>query len=64
MKPAATQKVVEGMVKASLQLLATVQLKSHWDLPKEVEAENIPRKNVLCDIYGQVLLPPAGTLLQ
>ena len=31
---------------------------------KEVEAENILRKNVPCDIYGQVLLPPAGTLLQ
>ena len=31
---------------------------------KEVEAENILRENVPCDIYGQVLLPPAGTLLQ
>lgn len=31
--------------------------KSQLGSPEEVEAENIPRKNVLCDIYGQVLLP-------
>ena len=42
---------------SSLSLIGKISLKI-------VKAENILRKNVPCDVYGQVPLPPAGTLLQ